>query len=140
MHEPWIRSHQPEGHMEKEHFRLTEQEQTLWSRSVPGRRKPGGQDGGGGGAAGWAAGEGWVQADPTSASHSSATTHNFLSFSFPIWKMLFTLQSVTRTERSCKKSPYTEPLRNYHSLNTEYQTYISSRGITVVLTSGYSLG
>ena len=140
MHEPWIRSHQPEGHMEKEHLRLTEQEQTLGGGGGPGGRTPGGREGGGGGAAGGGGGEGWVQADPTSASHSSATTHNFLSFSFPIWKMLFTLQSVTRTERSCKKSPYTEPLRNYHSLNTEYQTYISSRGITVVLTSGSSLG
>lgn len=122
------RSQQLGGYMREEHSRLRKQEQILLRKSMPETllRKPRGQHDcqiaqGKGNAGGCEAGEvargKWTS--PLSVSYSFVTTDNFLSFSFLICKILFTLQGIVRTERS-RNSSSAVPASNYHSLSTNY--------------------
>lgn len=57
------------------------------------------------------------QANATSASYSSVTMDNFLSFSFLICKILFTWQGVVRTESGPSSAV---PTSSIHSLSANY--------------------
>lgn len=59
------------------------------------------------------------QVNPTSASYSSVTRNNFLSFRFLICKILFTFLGIVRTERSSSAVPAS----NHRSLSTNYYCY-----------------